>query len=293
MWSLLRSGSDSEPASQQTRALATVSSSLSGQQTSPLSDIHPHLLFLKTGGGATVAQPKRHLTPQQLQMLTDGSGTLEGLTVRNAYDRPTTTHAKVAAVQQQEPLGIATVVLEADQNPTQQLASLFTPRNDQAVSNTGQGISQPSARSIFSAEAETQGTDAAAKSALERLQAAAQTDADSMSGADGPVRPAAKSLQGVYLDQPRVEEVGFAALKSVLTESRLKDPVDPMMSLSWLDEPIGHFGQEAVGLRQKAAQQQLPERAASSVDQQILSRSSVLLTLTLSVATKHTQVNTI
>ena len=196
------------------------------QRTSPLaSDKHPHLLFLKTGGGSTVAQPKHQLTPQQLQMLADGTGTLEGLAAGSHLPlqggtKPTVIQEGMQSGLQgssmqprhQEPLGIATVVLDGEKN-SQQFASLFTPRHDQASMTLRQTVDdKPDVYGMFSGA--SQGEPATTEKAW--------------------VRPSAKSLQGVYLDQPEAHKSGFPALEAAAGGRRAAF-ANPD-SLRWLNE---------------------------------------------------------
>lgn len=196
------------------------------EKTSPLaSDIHPHLLFLKTGGGSTVAQPKHQPTPQQLQMLADGSGTLEGLAVGShlplqASSKPIVTQEGTQSGLQggstqprhQGPLGIATVVLDGEKH-SQQFASLFTPRHDQAGVTLRQTADDRSdVQGMFSSASQEEPATA------EKAR----------------VRPSAKSLQGVYLDQPEAHKAGFPALEAAAA-SRRQVFTNPD-SLRWLDE---------------------------------------------------------
>ena len=236
-----------------------------------------------------MAQPKRHLTPQQLQLLADGSGTLEGFVRRKGYDKPIIAHNKVATLQQQGPLGIATIVLEADQDSSEQLASLFTPRNDQAVNKAVQKLSQfsdqPTSQSLSGGLPQRQ--DKPQSTIDERLAAAAAAAGQSNTDSKSPVRPAAKSLQGVYFDQPNGEEAGFGALKSAAVESSRQYPADPMLSLSWLDEPQAS---EAYGAQQRSTAQELPEDAEKSAKPLTVLRSAVLLTIELSISANDTEV---
>lgn len=257
--------------SQKTTALSTASASLP-QADSTAADIHPHLLFLKTGGGATVSQPKHHLTPQQLQTLADGTGTLEGLAFTSQESFPT--HSKAAAGQQHKPLGVATVVLDAQNESTQQLASLFTPRNGQAITKALQRLShaesQPAAQGLFSS-----GFDSV-------------SDQTAIPVVKTPVRPTAKSLQGVYMDQPLAEKAGFSALKAAAANR--DDPLaDPMLSLSWLDEPTDG---QIQGPIQGSVSEGLHD--SSSLDEQKpVLRSAVLLTMVLSIATNSIEVSSV
>lgn len=208
-------------------ALSQTASSLAQKTTPSASDSHPHLLFLKTGGGSTVAQPKHQLTPQQLQMLADGTGTLEGLTV-GPYS-PLAGSTKPVNLQSgregtglqgsslprhQGPLGIATVML-AGEDDSQQLASLFTPRHDWTAGD------EPAVQGISRSTSQQQPTTAG----------------------KAPVSPTAKSLQAMYLNQAQANKAGVSVLGAAA--SRRGDFPDPD-SLLWLDEvPADHAGKAA------------------------------------------------
>ena len=294
-----------KPQSEQTTSTAQAAATPVQTTSSSASDIHPHLLFLKTGGGSTVAQPKHQLTPQQLQVLADGTGTLEGLAVGEyspltGYVKPANSQQSVqqgaslqgATLQQQEPLGSATVVLGTEDS-TQQLASLFTPRNDLTLGKAIQALSQRSEHRDAS-----QGLFSSASS-QQQVQAGKAS-----------VHPTAKSLQGVYATQPNANRAGFSALSSAAAgrHGALMNP----NTLSWLDEPIlpdaepaakddqkpviqgplepyrereGFYGQltAAKGSSLAAARQPADARRPT------LSRT-VLLTLVLSIATDSKEV---
>lgn len=294
-------------------ALSQAASNLP-QQTSPLaSDVHPHLLFLKTGGGSTVAQPKHQLTPQQLQMLADGTGTLEGLAVGphlplHGGTKPVVTQSAQEVMQsglqgssmqtrRQEPLGIATVVLDGEKN-SQQFASLFTPRHDQAGMTLRQTAEdKPDVQGMFSSASQ---------------QEPATTE-------KARVRPSAKSLQGVYLDQPEAHKAGFPALEAAAAGRRavFSNPD----SLHWLDEVAADRAERAAqhlkDLQQKerkAATQgpwqlqrekeqldgqlvigkgsllEAERQPASDVQRPSLSKA-VLLTLVVNIAAEDTEVS--
>lgn len=238
------------PQPQHLAALSQAASNLP-QKTSPLaSDIHPHLLFLKTGGGSTVAQPKHQLTPQQLQMLADGTGTLEGLAVSShlplqGSTKPIVTQEGMQSGLQgsstqprhQEPLGIATVVLDGEKN-SQQFASLFTPRHDQAGMTLRQTTDdKPDVQGMFSGASQEE------PSTSEKAR----------------VRPSAKSLQGVYLDQPEAHNAGFPALEAAAA-SRRQVFTNPD-SLRWLDEIAADRAERAA---QHLKDLQQKERQAAS-----------------------------
>ena len=205
--------------------LSQAAANLPQKTSSSTSDVHPHLLFLKTGGGSTVAQPKHQLTPQQLQMLADGTGTLEGLAV-GPYSQSTIKPVIMQSGQegmqsglqgtllqprQQGPLGIATVVLDG-RDDSQQLASLFTPRHDQAAATLSQGADD--------------------KTGVQRMFSST-SDQESPSSGKALVRPSAKSLQGVYLQQPEAHDAGFPALEAAASRREVFTNTD---SLRWLDE---------------------------------------------------------
>ena len=293
---------------QQAQALHAASD-LTQKATPATSDIHPHLLFLKTGGGSTVAQPKHQLTPQQLQVLADGAGTLEGLAVSSLS--PLTGQIKAADTQQSSqqgsplqgstlqqpgPLGIATVVLEANDDSTQQLASLFTPRNNHAIAKAVQTLSQET--SLTNDQPLGQGLFSSASG-----QAALPAGKPS-------VRPTAKSLQGVYADQPQVDKAGFSALSD--SASRHGGLTYPY-TLSWLDEPTVYRAEKAARYHEEQqraiiqgpvepssqrASEQLPtvqnsglpaEKHVVDAVRPTLSKT-VLLTLVLRIATDNKEV---
>lgn len=231
-------------------ALSQAASNLP-QKTNPVaSDIHPHLLFLKTGGGSTVAQPKHQLTPQQLQMLADGTGTLEGLAVGphlplQAGTKPVVTQEGMQSAlqgsstqsQHQKPLGIATVVLDGEQN-SQQFASLFTPRHDQAAMTLRQtAADKPNVQGIFSSASQEEPTTTG----------------------KARVRPSAKSLQGVYLDQPEAHKAGFPALEAAAAGRR--NAFTNPDSLGWLDEVAADRAERAA---QHLKDMQQKERRAAT-----------------------------
>ena len=255
----------------------------------PQTDTHPHLLFLKTGGGATVAQPNHHLTPQQLQMLADGTGTLEGLTDTphqplDANPKPVTTTNQ----KQAQPLGGATGILDAQNESTQQHGSLFTPRNGQAITKALHALShaesQQASQGLFSS-----GFDSV-------------SDQQTLPAVTSQVRPSAKNLQGVYLDQPHADKAGFSALKAVSAAHRSHPSAGPGPSLSWLDEPMineaksSNFPQKPNGALEKNNDIiQMPLSHSFLINdsvsaQQPALRSAVLLTLVLSIATKQSEV---
>ncbi len=256
----------------------------------PQTDTHPHLLFLKTGGGATVAQPNHHLTPQQLQMLADGTGTLEGLTDTphqplDANPKPVTTTVQ----KQGHPLGGATGILDAQTESTQQLgSSLFTPRNGQAITKALHALShaesQQASQGLFSS-----GFDSV-------------SDQQTVPAVTSQVRPSAKSLQGVYLDQPHADKAGFSALKAVSAAHRSDPLVGRGQSLSWLDEPLVDGSKASNSIRKASGALekhsdiiQMPLSHSFLSDDSVSAqkpalRSAVLLTLVLSVATKQSEV---
>ncbi len=255
----------------------------------PQTDTHPHLLFLKTGGGATVAQPNHHLTPQQLQTLADGTGTLEGLT--DTPNQPLAANPKpvTATIQKQgRPLGVAAGVLDAQNESTQQLASLFTPRNGQAITKALHALShaesQQASHGLFSSSFDSV-SDQQTAPAVKSL-----------------VRPSAKSLQGVYLDQPHADKAGFPALKAVSAAHRSDPLAGSGQSLSWLDEPLADeakpsdFNQKASGVIQKPSDIiQMPLSHSFLSDDSVgvqkpVLRSAVLLTMVLSIATNQSEV---
>ena len=231
--------------------LSQAASNLPHKTSPSTSDAHPHLLFLKTGGGSTVAQPKHQLTPQQLQMLADGTGTLEGLAA-GPYSplqgtiKPVIMQSGQEGMQpglqgsslqprQQEPLGIATVVLDGGDD-SQQLASLFTPRHDQAAATLSQAADDKTgAQRMFSSSSEQESTSTGKAS----------------------VRPSAKSLQGVNLDQPEAHDAGYPALEAAA--SRREDFTNSD-SLRWLDEVAAERA-ERVAQHLKDLQQQDQEAA--------------------------------
>ena len=296
----------------QTQNPAALSESASSfpQKTSPsASDAHPHLLFLKTGGGSTVAQPKHQLTPQQLQMLADGTGTLEGVAV-GPYSplvvstKPVNTQSgqegtglqgSSLRLQHQGPLGTATVMLEGEDD-SHQLASLFTPRHDQAV--------------------QTLDHTAGDKRAVQGLFSSTYQQ-EQMPVGKVLLRPSAKSLQGVYLDQPEVnKELEFSALEAAA--ARRREVFANPDSLRWLDEVTADRA-ERVAQHLRDLQQQekavtqgdlqlhreretlngqllmskgsllAAERQPADGQRPILSRA-VLLTLVLSIATNNREV---
>ncbi|KAA6417260.1 MAG: hypothetical protein FRX49_12787 [Trebouxia sp. A1-2] len=254
----------------------------------PHTDTHPHLLFLKTGGGATVAQPNHHLTPQQLQMLADGTGTLEGLT--DIPDQPLAANPKpvTATIQKQgHPLGVATGILDAQSESTQQLGSLFTPRNGQAITKAMHALShaesQQASQGLFSS-----GFDSV-------------SDQQTVPAVTSQVRPSAKSLQGVYLDQPHADKAGFSALKAVSAAHRSDPSAGHGQSLSWLDEPLvdmakpGDIIQKPSGALDRHSDIiQMPLSHSFLSDESVgeqkpALRSAVLLTMVLSIATKQSE----
>ncbi len=255
----------------------------------PQTDTHPHLLFLKTGGGATVAQPNHHLTPQQLQMLADGTGTLEGLTDTphqplDANPKPVTTTIQ----KQGHPLGGSKGVLDAQTESTQQHGSLFTPRNGQAITKALHALShaesQQASQGLFSS-----GFDSV-------------SDQQTLPAVTSQVWPSAKSLQGVYLDQPHADKAGFSALKAVSASHRSHPLAGHGQSLSWLDEPLideakpSDSIQKASGALEKHSDIiQMPLSHSFLSDDRVSAqkpalRSAVLLTLVLSIATKQSEV---
>lgn len=261
---------------QQATAESKASTSMPREEALTASDTHPHLLFLKTGGGATVSQPKHHLTPQQLQMLADGTGTLEGLT--DSSSQPGLTHSKPGSAttqQQGRPMGVATVLLHAQDESPQQLASLFTPRNGEAITKALHALSradsQTEAQGLFSS-----GFDSV-------------SDQQEVSIVKKQARPTAKSLQGVYLDQPHADRAGFSALKLAAAAQRLDALTEPQEPLSWLDEPAAHEDLSADFI-------QMPLSDSSALGsitadgQKATPRSAVLLTMVLSIATNNTEV---
>ena len=297
--------------------LSQVASNLP-QKTSPLaSDVHPHLLFLKTGGGSTVAQPKHQLTPQQLQMLADGTGTLEGLAMGPYSPLQGTTKPVIMQSGQegmqsslqgsslqprhQGPLGIATVVLDGEDD-SQPLASLFTPRHDDAATTLSQAaVDKTGVQGMFSSTSEQEST----------------------STGKALVRPSAKSLQGVYLNQPEARKAGFPALEAAAAAAAAasrRDAFTTPDSLRWLDEVAADRAERAAQHLKDLQQQdqkavtkgpwqlqrekeqlngQLPmgkgsllvaeRQPADSVQRPSLSRA-VLLTLVLGIAAKDTEV---
>lgn len=275
------------------------------QKTSPsASDAHPHLLFLKTGGGSTVAQPKHQLTPQQLQMLADGTGTLEGLTVgpysplagstkpvNTQSSQEGTSHQGSSLPQHQGPLGIATVMLEGDTD-SQQLASLFTPRHDQAVAKADQTLSQTA-------------VDKPAVQGLFQQQP--------LPAGQAVLRPSAKTLQGVQLGQAQAHEAGATVVEAAAA-SRHAVSVEP--DLLWLEEDTANYPEKVAEQKQDLQQQQeaaiegplhlqwesldgqsvmdkgsllVAERQPADVQKPTLSQP-VLLTLVLSIATDNPEV---
>lgn len=181
-----------------------------------------------------MAQPKHQLTPQQLQMLADGTGTLEGLAVGphlplQGATKPLVTqegmqsglHGSSVQPRHQGPLGIATVVLSGEKN-SQQFASLFTPRHDQAAMTLRQTADdKPNVQGMFSSASQEEPTT------TEKAR----------------VRPSAKSLQGVYLDQPEAHKAGFPALEAAAA-SRQQTFSSPD-SLRWLDEVVADRAERA------------------------------------------------
>ena len=255
----------------------------------PQTDTHPHLLFLKTGGGATVAQPNHHLTPQQLQMLADGTGTLEGLTDTphqplDANPKPVTTTNQ----KQAQPLGGATGILDAQNESTQQHGSLFTPRNGQAITKALHALShaesQQASQGLFSS-----GFDSV-------------SDQQTLLAVTSQVRPSAKNLQGVYLDQPHADKAGFSALKTVSSLHRSRPSAGRGQPLSWLDEPLideprpSGFIQKAGGALEKhrdiiqmpLSHSFLSDKSASAHKPVLM--NAVLLTMVLSIATQQSEV---
>ena len=284
------------------------------QRTSPsASDIHPHLLFLKTGGGSTVAQPKHQLTPQQLQMLADGTGTLEGLAAEpysplQDVIKPVIMQSGQEGMQsglqgsslqpqQQRPLGIATVMLNGEDD-SQQLASLFTPRHDQAAAALSQAAGDKTgAQGLFSSTAEQETTSTGKAS----------------------MRPSAKTLQGMYLNQPEARKAGFPVFESAAAAASRREVFTSPDSLRWLDEVAADRAERAaqhlLDLQQqdREAATKGPwqlQREQEHVNGQPMSKGSlleaerqptddaqrptlsraVLLTLVLSVAAKDTEV---
>ena len=299
-----------KPQADQATANAQAASTSAQTSSSSASDVHPHLLFLKTGGGSTVAQPKHQLTPQQLQVLADGTGTLEGLAVGpysplTGYVKPGNSQQsfqqgaslQASTLQQQEPLGIATVVLEGEDS-TQHLASLFTPRNDHTLTNAIQALSQTN-------------EDEVATQGLFSSTLSQQPVEDNKAS----VRPTAKSLQGVYVSQPHADKAGFSAL-STSAAGRHGALVNPY-TLSWLDEPIVRHAEPTAKHQQEVQKAVIqgplePYREREGVDGQLpvakgssfvatkqsadvrrptLSRT-VLLTLVLSINTSSKKVTT-
>ena len=286
-----------KPESPQTTTQSEASANQAHTDSLQASDTHPHLLFLKTGGGATVSQPKHHLTPQQLQMLADGTGTLEGFTTVTSPE-PLASHSKAATVQQHGPLGIATVVLDANKESTQQLASLFTPRNDHAVTKAVHSFTQaqvqPAAQGLFSSASDQQlipvlkATEQANSeqhlSAAVKSSVKASSDQQVIPNVRFPVRPSAKSLQGVYMDQSHTDQAGFPSLRQgsgdALSDSRL--------SLSRLDKSIAaEVAQSGVATGADSVARQ---KGGSNDEQRRVLRRAVLLTMLLSIATNDSEV---
>lgn len=223
------------------------------KKTSPsASDAHPHLLFLKTGGGSTVAQPKHQLTPQQLQMLADGTGTLEGLTV-GPYSplagstKPVNTQLSQEGTGYQGsslplhegPLGIATVMLEGDKD-SKQLASLFTPRHDQAVATAGQTLSH------------TAEDEPAVDTYVQGL-----FQQQSVPAGKAVLRPSAKTLQGVHLGQAAAHKAGATGLEAAAASRR--DVFAEPDSLLWLEEVTADHPGKVAEHKQDLQQQEEAE----------------------------------
>ena len=257
-----------------------------------------------------MAQPKHQLTPQQLQMLADGTGTLEGLAVGSHLPLPGGTKPIVTQEgmqsglqgsstqpRHQGPLGIATVVLDGEKN-SQQFASLFTPRHDQAGMTLRQTADvRPDVQGMFSSASQEEPTT------TEKAR----------------VRSSAKSLQGVYLDQPEAHKAGFPALEGAAA-GRQQVFTNPD-SLRWLDEVAADRAERAAqhlkDLQQKEQnaatkgpwqlqreKEQLDgqlhmdkgslleaeRQPAADVQRPSLSKA-VLLTLIVNIAAKDTEVN--
>ena len=299
------------PTSQSQQPVELSQTASNPQKTSPsASDVHPHLLFLKTGGGSTVAQPNHQLTPQQLQMLADGTGTLEGLAV-GPYSplKPVIMQSGQEGMQsglqgsalqprQQGPLGIATVVLDREDD-SQQLASLFTPRHDQAATTLSQAAGDKTGvQGLFSNTSEQK----------------------SASNGKTSVRPSAKSLQSVYLSRSEAHKAGFPALESAAAAASRQEVFTNPDSLAWLDQVAADRAERAAQHLKDLQEQdqkattkgpwqlqreeehlngQLPmgkgplseaeRQPGHDVQRPTLSRA-VLLTLVLSIAAKDTEV---
>lgn len=226
------------------------------------SALHPHLLFLKTGGGSTVSEPKHQLSMQELQTLADSGSTSEGLLPVQTKKPSSTTNTAVVKQQFQGPLGIANVVLGTQDESFQRMASLFTPQNDKAIAKALQILDdtddEPVSQALFSS--------------------LVQDPADDVLHA--------VSVPYDNPHQPSIE-LPLSSAKSHRQQSDRSLQVDPMKSLSWLDQGHLHDLSKTVSTAQKKA---LHDSSADAGDRPAPARS-VLLSIALSVASTNTTVN--
>ena len=171
---------------------------------------------------------------------------------------------------------------------TQQLGSLFTPRNGQAITKALHALShaesQQASQGLFSS-----GFDSV-------------SDQQTVPAVKSQVRPSAKSLQGVYLDQPHADKAGFSALKAVSAAHRSNPSAGHGQSLSWLDEPLVDEAKPSDTMQKPSDFMQIPRGTIqlplshsflsddSVSAQKPVLRSAVLLTMVLSIATNQSEV---
>ena len=245
---------NSAKATTQTHLMSESAASESASATA----LHPHLLFLKTGGGSTVSEPKHQLTMQELQTLADSGSTSEGLLPVQTKTPSPVTNTAAAKQQPQGPLGTANIVLSAQDESFQQLASLFTPQNDKAIAKALRILEdnddEPVSQALFSS-------------------LVAEPEDDLLSAVSVPY----DSLHQPFDDMP---------VRPGRPQTRQRDheiKVDPMLSLSWLDEA----DLRDVSKTASVAQKKVLQASGTSAGDRPAPARSVLLSIALSIVSTN------
>ena len=216
------------------------------------SALHPHLLFLKTGGGSTVSEPKHQLSMQELQTLADSGSTSEGLLPIQTKTPSPSANTVTSKQQPQGPLGTANVVLGTQDESFQRMASLFTPQNDKAIAKALRILEdnddEPVSQSLFSSLEED----------------------ELLNAVSGPY----DTLEPVSAIKPMTHQADHHLY------------IDPMMSLSWLDEADRQDLHSSIA----AAQQTLHNSESLNAGDRPAPPRSVLLSISISVVSNNTTV---
>ena len=224
--------------------------------------LHPHLMFLKTGGGSTVAEPQRHLSMQQLQSLADSGSTSEGLLPFQTQIQSVPAKPVTNSQHPQGPLGTAQVVLAAQDEPSQQHSSLFTPQNDKAIAKALRILEQSdkhhqhASQALFSSLVE-------------------DPEDDFLTSLHMPAEALDLSLHNL----PTL----FARDNTVLPDAA----IDPMKSLHWLDDAETITADGAV----PSAKETETMQASSNVGDSPAPSRAVLLSILFSIATSNATVS--